>query len=225
VDILFLTDTDAGKTADIPAALDLLPHFVRTAPRTVLTLDAHRPDVILLDARSNLADVRSNSARLHSTGLSAPMLAVMAESGLAALSTTWAVDGVVLASAGPAELDARLRLAVGSHTADGAATGTIRAGDLIIDPDTISAQLDGRSLALTLKEFELLKLMARQPDKVFTRSQLAHDIWGTDHRPGTRTIDVHVRRLRVKLGTDHEWMIMTVPRVGYKLITEPARVS
>jgi DNA-binding response OmpR family regulator len=221
MDILFLTGTDRGE---MPSGLSLIPHQVRTAaPRTFTPRSSdHRPDVVLLDARSDLAGARSSSARLRSAGLDAPILAVMTESGLAALSPGWAVDGVVLTSAGPAEIDARLRLAVGhQHDSAPETDMRIRAGDLTIDPDTYSARVDGRSLDLAFKEFELLKLLASHPGRVFSRNQLTEDIWGPRYRGDGRTIDVHISRLRAKLGADHEQMIATVRRVGYKFVNQP----
>jgi DNA-binding response OmpR family regulator len=131
---------------------------------------------------------------------------------------------VLLTTAGPAEVEARLRLATGRHAS--AATGAgelIRAGDLTIDQDTYAAKLRGRPLDLTYKEFELLKFLAQHPGRVFTRDQLLREVWGYDYFGGTRTVDVHVRRLRAKLGTEHDSMIGTVRQVGYKFVLPPTR--
>jgi DNA-binding response OmpR family regulator len=76
-------------------------------------------------------------------------------------------------------------------------------------------------LDLTFKEFELLKFLAQHPGRVFTRAQLLQEVWGYDYFGGTRTVDVHVRRLRAKLGPEHEALIGTVRNVGYKFV--PAR--
>jgi DNA-binding response OmpR family regulator len=91
------------------------------------------------------------------------------------------------------------------------------AGELVIDEHSYSAKLRGRPLDLTYKEFELLKFLAQHPGRVFSRAQLLQEIWGYDYFGGTRTVDVHVRRLRAKLGTEHEALIGTVRNVGYKL--------
>ena len=80
----------------------------------------------------------------------------------------------------------------------------------------------GRSLDLTYKEFELLKYLAQHPGRVFTRAQLLQEVWGYDYFGGTRTVDVHVRRLRAKLGTEHEALIGTVRNVGYRFVPEVA---
>ena len=92
----------------------------------------------------------------------------------------------------------------------------IRIGNLVIDAQTYSAHLNGAALNLTFKEFELLKFVAQHPGRVFSRAQLLSEVWGYDsYYGGTRTVDVHVRRLRSKLGSEHEQMITTVRNVGY----------
>ena len=155
-------------------------------------------------------------------GSRCPLLAVLTEGGLVALSAEWGVDDVLLATAGPAEVEARLRLATGKvEAAAGPAEeqGVVRAGELTIDETTYTCKLKGRALDLTFKEFELLKHLAQHPGRVYTRAQLLQEVWGYDYFGGTRTVDVHVRRLRAKLGTEHESLIGTVRHVGYKFVT------
>src|SRR4029078_5569826 len=95
----------------------------------------------------------------------------------------------------------------------------IRAGDVVIDETAYTARVRGRILDLTYKEFELLKHLAQHPCGVSTRAQLLQEVWGYDYYGGTRTVDVHVRRLRAKLGPDHEALIGTVRHVGYRYVT------
>src|SRR5947209_6334604 len=90
-------------------------------------------------------------------------------------------------------------------------------GEQTIDPERYQVRLRGRPLDLTYKEFQLLCYLAQRPGRVFSRSQLLQEVWGYDFFGGTRTVDVHVRRLRAKLGAEHESMIATVRNVGYKL--------
>lgn len=92
----------------------------------------------------------------------------------------------------------------------------------MIDEGTYTARLRGRPLDLTYKEFELLKYLAQHAGRVFTRAQLLQEVWGYDFFGGTRTVDVHVRRLRAKLGSEHDSLIGTVRNVGYKAV-RPAR--
>jgi DNA-binding response OmpR family regulator len=96
----------------------------------------------------------------------------------------------------------------------------IHAGDLHIDEASYAAKLRGRSLDLTFKEFELLKFLAQHPGRVFTRAVLLQEVWGYDYFGGTRTVDVHVRRLRAKLGPEHEALIGTVRNVGYRFVPD-----
>ena len=98
----------------------------------------------------------------------------------------------------------------------------ITSGDLVIDEASYSARFRGQPLDLTYKEFELLKYLAQHPGRVFTRAQLLQEVWGYDYYGGTRTVDVHVRRLRAKLGPDHEALIGTVRNVGYRLVPDKA---
>jgi DNA-binding response OmpR family regulator len=92
----------------------------------------------------------------------------------------------------------------------------IKSGEISIDEDSYTAKIKGRTLDLTFKEFELLKYLAQHPGRVFSRSQLLQEIWGYDYFGGTRTVDVHIRRLRSKLGPEFESIIDTVRNVGYR---------
>jgi DNA-binding response OmpR family regulator len=145
---------------------------------------------------------------------------VATEGGLSAINSDWGMTDVILDTAGPAEVDARIRVAIGkvaheNNVADPSAR-EIRSGDVIIDEASYTAKIKGRSLDLTFKEFELLKYLAQHPGRVFTRAQLLHEIWGYDYFGGTRTVDVHIRRLRAKLGPEFEAIIGTVRNVGYR---------
>lgn len=223
MDILLLTGAPIGQP--VLPALDLLPHIVRTAPRDVRSMVmTPNPEVTLIDARSELAEARATCRMLHATGSGVPIIAIVTEAGLVALHSDWGLDDIIVCTAGPAEIEARLRLAVGRLTAATAAAGSlIKAGELSIDPDTYAAKLKGRPLDLTYKEFELLKFLAQHPGRVFTREQLLREVWGYDYFGGTRTVDVHVRRLRAKLGSEYEAMIGTVRQVGYKFVVSPSR--
>jgi DNA-binding response OmpR family regulator len=155
-----------------------------------------------------------------------PVVAVLTEGGLIALSADWAVDDIVLDTSGPAELDARLRLAVDRKArSTDAIPEHVNVGALSIDETTYSARLESRPLDLTYKEFELLKFLAQHPGRVFSRSHLVQEVWGYDYFGGTRTVDVHVRRLRAKLGPEHEALIGTVRNVGYKFVRPAADAS
>ena len=101
----------------------------------------------------------------------------------------------------------------------------IRSGEVIVDDATYTAKIGGRHLDLTFKEFELLKFLAQHPGRVFSRQQLLQEVWGYDYFGGTRTVDVHVRRLRAKLGPENETLIGTVRNVGYRFVHPGQGVS
>jgi DNA-binding response OmpR family regulator len=221
--LLLLTNA-MTPSAEVLPALSLLGHTVRVAPLEVAALlSAPQHEAVLVDARRDLAGARSVCRLLRTTGVAAPLFAVLTEGGLVALTAEWGVDDAVLDTAGPAEVEARLRLALGrkQDTAPAADPGVVRAGELTIDEGTYTCRLRGRVLDLTFKEFELLKHLAQHPGRVFTRAQLLQEVWGYDYFGGTRTVDVHVRRLRAKLGAEHEQLIGTVRHVGYKFVTPP----
>jgi DNA-binding response OmpR family regulator len=222
--LLLLTNTLA-PSAEVLPSLALLSHHVHILPAEPAALiDSPSADLVLVDARRELAAGRSLCRMLRTTGLSVPLLAILTEGGLAGVTAEWGIDDVLLESAGPAEVEARLRLAIGSLALSGdedTADGKITAGDLVIDETAYSARIGGRLLDLTYKEFELIKHLAQHPGRVFTRAQLLQEVWGYDYFGGTRTVDVHVRRLRAKLGLEHEVLIGTVRNVGYRFVPEP----
>src|SRR6516165_3734620 len=217
---LYLLTNAAEAPSEILPALGLLLHTVRTGPADILTFEtAAAADAILVDARHDLMSAKQLCQLLRRAGPQAPVLALMTEGGLAAVTAEWGADDVVLCSAGPAEFEARLRLAIGRRaTALPTASDEIRAGELSIDEATYTARLRSRVLDLTFKEFELLKFLAQHPGRVFTRAHLLQEVWGYDYFGGTRTVDVHVRRLRAKLGAEHESLIGTVRNVGYRFV-------
>jgi DNA-binding response OmpR family regulator len=194
-------------------AISLLAHDLRyvAADATALTESA-RADVVIIDGVSDLGSARTICRLFRSSGITLPLLLVLTEGGFAAVTPDWGTADVVLDTAGPAEFDARIRLMLGTTTND----GLISAGGITIDEAAYSAVLEGQSLDLTYTEFELLKYLVQHPGRVFSREHLLADVWGYDYYGGTRTVDVHIRRLRAKLGPEHEGLIGTVRNVGYR---------
>jgi DNA-binding response OmpR family regulator len=218
--VLLLTNT-LGASAEVLPALGLLQHSVKILPAEASVLvDVPEMQVLLIDARRDLPAAKSLTKLLTTTGVGAPVMAITTEGGLSAISAEWGIDDVMLDTAGPAEVDARIRLAIGTYqslmNASDPSAGEIRTGEVVIDENSYTARIKGRALDLTFKEFELLKYLAQHPGRVFTRSQLLQEIWGYDYFGGTRTVDVHIRRLRSKLGPEFEAIIGTVRNVGYR---------
>ena len=223
--LLLLTNTMQPSFEVLPA-LGLLMHQVRIAPAEATALiDAPVCDLLLVDGRRDLPHMRGLCRLLRTTGVDVPVLLVVTEGGMVAVSEDWGIDDVLLESAGPAEVEARIRLAIGRLAAardgDSDAPTEIRSGDVAIDEGAYSAKVKGRTLDLTFKEFELLKFLVQHPGRVFSRAQLLQEVWGYDYYGGTRTVDVHVRRLRAKLGPEHEALIGTVRNVGYRFVLPP----
>lgn len=217
--ITLLSDA-SGEQSDI-AALSVLSHRVDLYPlaTSAKRFETAHHDVVMIDARRKLIEARNTAQALKTAGLDVPLMMVLTEGGMAAVSSAWMVDDIVLDQVSPSELDARLRLVVTSPESSADTENSaqiIWVGALYIDAPAYSAYLNGVALNLTFKEFELLKFMAQYPGRVFTRAQLLSEVWGYDaYYGGTRTVDVHVRRLRSKLGTEYEQMISTVRNVGY----------
>ncbi|MEN9606704.1 MAG: hypothetical protein RL605_532 [Actinomycetota bacterium] len=205
----------AAANSEVLPALGLLSHRVRQMPAEPANLvSAPGHDLILLDARRDLANAKALAKILVTTGLSAPMLVVVTEGGLAAINAEWGASDIILESAGPGEIDARIRLAL-ARANERQNEGKISTSGVVIDETAYSAKVNGSPLDLTYKEFELLRFLAQHPGRVFTREQLLSEVWGYDYFGGTRTVDVHIRRLRAKLG-DLESLIGTVRNVGYR---------
>ena len=205
----------ATTDTEVLPALGLLSHRVRhmiAEPANLVSAPGH--DLILLDARRDLAGSKALAKILLTTGISAPLVLVVTEGGLPAINAEWGAADIILESAGPGEIDARIRLAV-SRSQAAKSDGQIHASGVVIDEASYSAKVHGRPLDLTYKEFELLRFLAQHPGRVFTRDQLLSEVWGYDYFGGTRTVDVHIRRLRAKLG-DLEQLIGTVRNVGYR---------
>lgn len=218
LDVLLLTDE-----ADFESALSTLKSFAPTVRRLPLTghLDGQlgTPDVAIIDARTDLEAARGVCRRLTSDAPSIAVVAMVAPARFGAVDLDWHCDDVLLPATGADELQARLRLAIARRRS--AMDGTLKFGDLLLHPASFTGSLDGKDLGLTLTEFKLLNFLVQHAGRAFTRTRLMHEVWGYDCNGRVRTVDVHVRRLRAKLGPEHESMIDTVRGVGYMAATPP----
>jgi DNA-binding response OmpR family regulator len=172
------------------------------------------PLVVLVDAGENAAQAWSVLSELRARSPRVPVIVIVERDRLERYPWHEVADDLVYPGAPEAEL--RVRLAMlrrRAGTGDGA---IVRLGPLAIDTDTYRVTAGGRALDLTFKEFELLRFLAQHPGRVYTRPALLREVWGYDFYGGTRTVDVHVRRLRSKLGPEHEQLVETVRGVGYR---------
>ncbi|MDH4103585.1 MAG: response regulator transcription factor [Thermoleophilia bacterium] len=178
-------------------------------------LDAPLPDLVLLDLRLPDIDGIEVCRELRSRS-DVPIIVVSArgEEVDRVVGLELGADDYVVKPFGFRELLARIR-AVMRRTRPEAGDDSLRVGTLEIDPRARRASLDGRELALTTKEFDLLSLLASDPGAVIGRQQILREVWNTDWLGPTKTVDVHVASLRRKLGDPH-W-IETVRGVGLRL--------
>ncbi len=219
---LILVTNARGNSAEILPALSLLSHQIKIMPAEPSALiNAPICEAVLIDARKDLPSAKSLCRLIRTTGITAPLIAITSEGGLIAITPDWGLDEIILENSSPAEVDARIRLVIARlNTSDEQVNPEIERGDLVIDESAYSVKIKGQLIDLTFKEFELLKFLAQHPGRVFSRQQLLQEVWGFDYFGGTRTVDVHVRRLRSKLGPEYEAFIGTLRNVGYKFVPE-----
>lgn len=218
MDVLLLSDEDDFESA-VPT-LNLFAQTIRQAPLTErVDEDYHNADVAVIDARAELAAARRVCRRLTANAPTVAVVAIVAPADFVAVDVDWHFDDVLLAAASAAELQARLRLAITRRR--NALDSTLKFGDIVLHPASYTGTLDGKDLSLTLTEFKLLNFLVQHAGRAFTRTRLMHEVWGYDCDGRVRTVDVHIRRLRAKLGTEHESMVDTVRGVGYMAVTPP----
>lgn len=173
----------------------------------VVVADEDEPDAAIAFARNFRRDDQHAAA----------VLLLIRGSHLGLLDTNHDVfDDFCVTPFHPLELEARLRHLLVRDTTGEAAGELITSGPLVLNVETYQAQIDGRPLDLTYMEYALLKYLAGHPGRVFTREMLLSHVWGYEYYGGARTVDVHVRRLRAKLGEEHAALIQTVRSVGYR---------
>lgn len=212
-----------SNEADFPSALPRLESFARSVRRA--PLDDHHgwqldgADVAMIDARTDLAAARRACRRLTADVPALAVVAVVALADFIEVDIDWHFDDVLLEAADAAELQARLRLAVTRQR--NALEGALEFGDLLLHPDSYTASLGGKDLGLTATEFKLLAFLVQHAGRAFTRTRLMHEVWGYDCTGQVRTVDVHVRRLRAKLGAQYAALVETVRSVGYRAATPP----
>lgn len=195
-------------------AVSLLPHTVVTAEISPHSIATHSDiDLVILDGVTDLVAARSMATLLSNAQVSTPVVLALSDTSLPVIDGTWGITDFITPTMSLAEVDARIRIAVSSQHKDFATT--ISHSGVRVDDASFQAHAGSRALDLTFKEFELLRFLVANPGRVFTREQLLSEVWGYDYFGGTRTVDVHVRRLRAKLG-DHESVVGTVRNVGYR---------
>ena len=208
--------TDRSVPEALPAFGELLldaktEHLSVAAIPEVLALS---PELLLVDAAENPGQGYAVLLALDEHHPSPPVVVIVERRDLERFRWDDVADELVTPGAPAAEIRIRLRMV--RRRTGGPEPATVRLGPVTLDTDAYRASAQGRTLDLTYKEFELLRYLAERPGRVFTRPALLREVWGYDFYGGTRTVDVHVRRLRAKLGPELESLIETVRGVGYR---------
>jgi DNA-binding response OmpR family regulator len=211
MEILLISDDPEFRTA--MRSVGVIADEVQFIPLSMAGEGHATADVALIDVCGDLVAARDACHRLSDRYTPMAVVAVLSEADFVAVGLDWGFDDVVQRNAGVAELHARLRLAMARrHSRDHEA---LRFGDLVLHPGGYTASLRGRKLDLTLTEFKLLNYLIHHAGQAIPRNQLMHEVWGYDCQGRPRTVDVHVQRLRAKLGSEYESLVDTVRGVGY----------
>ena len=177
-------------------------------------------DALLLDVVEEDRPAVEDLARSNGNAPGAVIAAISPEI-LRAPALTIATDDVIVVPWRPGELTVRVRRLIG-RAGPRDEPGVIRADDLVIDSNRYDVFLAGKAVFLTFKEYELLKLLAANRGRVYSREALLEQIWGYQYFGGTRTVDVHIRRLRSKIEDATHTFIDTVWNVGYRFRGQPS---
>jgi DNA-binding response OmpR family regulator len=212
--VVLLTDRTPAQVLPgaPPLLLDLKTEHLSVA--TVADALALGPDAVLVDAAENAGQGHAVLRALRERGPRIPVLVVVERKDVDRFPWEEVADDVIFPGAPEGEI--RLRFALTRRRTGTGEETAIRLGPIVLDPSTYRVSIEGTPLDLTFKEFELLRYLAERRGRVFTRPALLREVWGYDFYGGTRTVDVHVRRLRSKLGPAHEGLIETVRGVGYR---------
>jgi DNA-binding response OmpR family regulator len=175
------------------------------------------PDIFVLDTLSARLELKALRQILHSqfSAKDALVIVLTAEERLEDLEVNVGLADFMLAPYVPRELLLRIQLLLWKNNRVDAEQ-LLKVGDLVIDLANYAVTIEGEPLALTYKEYELLRFLVAHRGRVFTREALLNQVWGYDYYGGTRTVDVHIRRIRAKLGAPYEDMVETVRNVGYR---------
>jgi DNA-binding response OmpR family regulator len=219
--LLLLSDHLEGARELLPA-FPLAPYQVvvralkTTAPENLISL---HPELLLIDGTADVAAAEEATRRLSlawEIGLP-PIIVVVDHDTVGRFRYELGADDFILVDASSEEISARLAHSI-QRAGLGGEAGVVKVGDVTVNPDNYQVYVRGQPLDLTFTEFELLKFLAQRPGRVCDRQLLLREVWGFDYFGGTRTVDVHIRRLRAKLGPEHEALIETIRNVGYRLV-------
>jgi two-component system alkaline phosphatase synthesis response regulator PhoP len=222
VAVIARTEEAAGALAE-PLVRQGLEAFVIDGDDAADQFEEFPPDAIAIEfyARDRIVfdTIAANEALRERTVL----IACLGPAELRLYEMSPVADDFVLLPALPEELAARVRMAVRRRAPE--SSTVLRAGDLTLDLANYRVAVTGRNIELTFKEYELLRFLMQNQEKVLTREALLKRVWGYDYFGGSRTVDVHIRRLRSKLEDRGHVFIETIRNVGYRFVSDDRRPS
>ena len=178
-------------------------------------------DVLVVDLEHSKADTHKlcHTVKRDRSLKDLPLVLLVPEEQLGRFEFSWGVDDYLTLPVSPKRLIERIKFLLWKLNKVELTNG-LKSGELAIDFERYEVHVKGKPLDLTYKEFELLRFLATHPGRVFSREALLDKVWGYDYYGGTRTVDVHIRRLRAKIETGGAAYIQTVRNVGYKFVSE-----
>ena len=215
---LIVTD-EKGRVARLGSELartGLLCSIDSYSEKVIEKVNDQAPDVVLvaIDGAATSSEAMRIAQSIKKYG-HLPVIALISREALSRLDSSLAADDFVVEPWDAAEVMARAKRILGK-TKDAVERDLIECGDLTIDIDSYEVYISGRQVELTFKEYELLRFLASNKGRVFTREALLNEVWDYDYYGGDRTVDVHIRRLRSKLEDPTHTFIETVRNIGYK---------
>jgi len=182
---------------------------------TINTLKDEGFDIALFDTEQiDISDAQFYLSKLRKRFQRLPVILIVRAGYLESINRDWFFDDFIVFPFRKGELKTRIDRLIGSEIE--LKESVIKVGNITIEPDKYSVTVNNEKVVLTYKEFELLKLLMENKGVVFTRQELLSQIWGVEYIGGSRTVDVHIRRLRIKLGDEFNNIIETIRNVGYK---------
>lgn len=182
---------------------------------SINTLKDEGFDILLFDTEQiDISDAQFYLSKLRKRFQRLPVILLVRTGYLESINRDWFFDDFIVFPFRKGELKVRIDRLIGAEIE--LKDSVIKVGNIVLQPEKYSVLVNNEKVVLTYKEFELLKLLMENKGVVFTRQELLSHIWGVEYIGGTRTVDVHIRRLRIKLGDEFNNIIETIRNVGYK---------
>ena len=203
---------------------DYVVELLSSGREALRALTERPPDLLILDLMLPQVDgleiCRAVRASEHTAAIPIIMLTARAEESERIVGLELGADDYIAKPFSPSELVARVRALLRRAHRQPSAASTLTYGPIVMDAERHTVSSNGKDVTLTAKEFLLLEYLLRHKGRVLSRDLLLTDVWGYKYTGGTRTVDVHVRRLREKLSSLGD-AIVTVKQFGYKLLEQP----